>query len=54
MNLNRKVILQKTDRIEESGGFVWQLILALVVSYVIVYLILVKGSKYLTQNLIYF
>ena len=41
----RKVILKRSDSIEESGTIVWQLILSLFIAWVIVYLMVVRGIK---------
>ena len=40
-----KMILQKTDSIEESGTIVWQLALSLFAVYLMAYLMSIKGVK---------
>ena len=39
----RKIILSQTDGIDETGTLVWQLVLALFITYFVVYLMLIKG-----------
>ena len=41
----RNVILKQSDSIEESGSFVWQLVLSLFSVYFIVYVMVIKGIK---------
>lgn len=41
----RKIVLQQTESINDSGGLVWQLVLSYFGVYLIVYLMLVKGIK---------
>lgn len=40
-----KQVLEKSDSIGETGSFVWPLCLALLVAWVLVYLIVIKGIK---------
>lgn len=47
----RKIVLQQTSSINDSGGLVWQLVLAYFGIYLIVYLMLVKGIKVIFLNL---
>lgn len=49
--LKRKIILNQSSGIEETGTLVWQLVLALFVTYFIVYLMLVKGVAVSLKNL---
>ena len=49
----RKVILKKSSSIEDSGQIVWQLVIALLASYMIVYAMLIRGIK-VSGKLVYF
>lgn len=49
----RKIILQQSPSIDESGHIVWQLVVALFVSWVLVYLILFLGVK-VSGKVVYF
>ena len=49
----RKIILQQSPSIDESGHIVWQLVVALFVSWIIVYLILFLGVK-VSGKVVYF
>jgi len=40
-----KVVLQKSQTIDESGGLVWELVLAILGVYVIIYFMLIRGIK---------
>lgn len=48
-----KVVLKQSPSIDESGGLVWQLVLALFCAYLIVYLMLVGGKK-ISGKLVWF
>ena len=43
--INRNEILQMSNGIEQTGSFVWQLVLALFVAWVIVYMMVINGIK---------
>ncbi|CAF0707877.1 unnamed protein product [Brachionus calyciflorus] len=48
-----KIILEKSDSINETGNLVWQLVLALFVSWVFVYFMVLNGIK-VSGKLVYF
>ncbi|CAF0707880.1 unnamed protein product [Brachionus calyciflorus] len=48
-----KVILQKSSGIEESGTIVWQLIVALIVAWIIVFAMVIKGI-HVSGKIVYF
>lgn len=49
----QKVVLKQSPSIDESGGLVWQLVIALLCAYIIVYLMLVGGKK-ISGKLVWF
>lgn len=49
----QKVVLKQSPSIDESGSLVWQLVVALLCAYIIVYLMLVGGKK-ISGKLVWF
>ncbi len=49
----QKKILQQSSGLEETGGFVWQIALALFITYLLVYIMLIKGVA-VFGKLVYF
>ena len=45
MALNREKILQKSLGIDDSGHLVWQLVVGLIVAWIIIWAMVIKGIK---------